>query len=139
MKAKAIEQYIAKIEEPKRSDVKTLHALITKTLPAFEPAIYGSMIGYGKYHYRYESGREGDTAAAAFAPRKAATTVYLMDGVAAHASDLERLGPHTTGKGCLYLKDLSDVDIEVLEHILTSSYRTLTRGTHGLRARDGEE
>ena len=84
----------------------------------------GDGLGYGEYHYRYESGREGDAAAAAFAPRKAATVVYLMDGVAAHTSDLAKLGPHTTGVGCVYLKNLDDVDLEVLATIRSRTSRS---------------
>ena len=62
-----------------------------------------------------------------------------MDGVGAHATDLARLGPHTTGVGCVYLKNLDDVDLEVLEQIVARSYRTLTAGTYGQRAREGRE
>ena len=103
------------------------------------PVLHGTMVGFGSYHYKYASGREGDAAAASFAPRKRATTVYLMDGVAAHASDLDRLGPHTAGVGCLYIKDLERVDLGVLERILRRSYATLTSGTYGLRASEGSE
>jgi hypothetical protein len=103
------------------------------------PELHGTMVGFGTYHYKYDSGREGDAAAASFAPRKAAMTVYLMDGVAAHASDLDRLGPHTSGVGCLYIKDLERVDLGVLERIVRRSYATLTSGTFGSRAREGTE
>jgi hypothetical protein len=103
------------------------------------PELHGTIVGFGTYHYRYDSGREGDVAAASFAPRKAAMTVYLMDGVAAHASDLDRLGPHKSGVGCLYIKDLERVDLDVLERIVRRSYATLTSGTFGRRAREGTE
>ena len=103
------------------------------------PELHGTMVGFGTYHYEYDSGREGDAAAASFAPRKAAMTVYLMDGVAAHASDLDRLGPHTSGVGCLYIKDLERVDLGVLERVVRRSYATLTSGTFGSRAREGAE
>jgi hypothetical protein len=103
------------------------------------PELHGTMVGFGTYHYKYDSGREGDAAAASFAPRKGAMTVYLMDGVAAHASDLDRLGPHTSGVGCLYIKDLERVDLGVLERIVRRSYATLTSGTFGSRAREGTE
>lgn len=103
------------------------------------PALHGTIVGFGTYHYKYASGREGDADAAAFAPRKGAMVVYLMDGIASHASDLERLGPHTSGVGCLYLKDLDSVDLGVLERILRRSYATLTSGTYGSRAGEGTE
>jgi hypothetical protein len=87
--------------------------------------------------HKYQSGREGDVAAAGFAPHKAATTIYLVDGVGRYEQQLERLGPHTTGVGCLYIKDLDKVDLAVLENIVAESYRTLTRDTYTLRAREG--
>ena len=96
-----------------------------------------SIVGYGAYHYRYPSGREGDAPAAGFSPRKAATTVYLADGVGQHAELLERLGPHEPRVGCIYLKDLSDCDLEVLEEVIRRSYVTLTRSTYTKRAREG--
>ena len=96
----------------------------------------GSIIQFGTYHYRYESGREGDAPAAGFAPRKAATTIYLPEGTAAYEELLGRLGEHTTGVGCLYIKNLDRVDLEVLERVIESSYRAVTAGTFGQRARD---
>jgi hypothetical protein len=76
-------------------------------------------------------------AAAGFAPRKAATTIYLVDGIGRYGAQLGRLGPHTTGVGCLYIKDLEKIDLSVLENIVAESYRTLTDGTYMLRAREG--
>ena len=102
-----------------------------------QPTLHGTIVGFGTYHYKYASGREGDAAAAAFAPRKGAMSVYLNDGTASHAAELERLGPHTSGVGCLYIKDLEGVDLGVLERILRRSYDTLTAGTFGSRAREG--
>ena len=102
-----------------------------------QPRMWGSsIVGYGRYHYRYESGREGNGPAASFSARKAALSVYLSDGVDAHEDLLGRLGSHTTGVGCLYIKDLSSVDPAVLEEIVRTSYRTLTAGTYGGRTRD---
>ena len=98
--------------------------------------MWGTIVGFGDYHYTYASGREGDAPAAGFAARKAATTVYVLDGVAAHAELLERLGPHTTGVGCIYMKDLTVVDLDVLEAIISRSYAALTAGTFTTRARD---
>lgn len=112
----------------RRADAETLLELMSR-VTGEQPRLHGTIIGFGSYHYRYESGREGDSAAAAFAPRKPATVVYLSDGISAHTDRLERLGPHTTGVGCLYLKDLSAVDLGVLEEIVAASYRTLSQGT----------
>ena len=96
-----------------------------------------SIVGFGTYHYRYPSGREGDAPAAGFSPRKVATTVYLADGVGRHVPLLRRLGPHKTGVGCVYLKDLSDLDLVVLEELIRRSYATLTESTYTKRAREG--
>lgn len=101
------------------------------------PRMWGTIIGFGQYHYKYQSGREGDAPAAGFSPRKAATTIYLPDGVGAHADLLEGLGPHTTGVGCLYIKDLDSVDLRVLESIVARSYEAVTADTYPLRAGEG--
>jgi hypothetical protein len=132
-----VREFVAKVQpERRRRDAETLLELFSRVTGA-EPTLWGTIIGFGSYHYKYESGREGDTAAVAFAPRKAASTVYLVDGVGAHTEELARLGPHTTGVGCLYLKDVSAVDLDVLADIIGGSYRTLTSGVYTLRARDG--
>ena len=99
--------------------------------------MWGTIVGFGHYHYEYASGREGDAAAAGFSARKAATTVYVVDGVGAHAELLERLGSHTTGVGCIYMKDLDTVDLNVLETIVSRSYAALNAGTYTKRAREG--
>ena len=112
--------------EVRRRDALVLRALMERVTG--RPArMWGpSIVGFGRYHYRYASGREGDMAAAGFSPRKAATTVYLVDGFDAYADDLARLGPHSTGASCLYLKRLDDVDLGVLEEIVRRSYAVVT-------------
>ena len=102
-----------------------------------EPQLWGSIVGFGNYHYKYASGRQGDAPAAGFAARKAATVIYVSDGVGAHAGLLAELGPHTTGVGCIYVKDLAAVDLGVLESIVSRSYAALTSGTYTKRAREG--
>lgn len=134
----AVREFLDRVEHPvRRRDADTMLGLMTRVTG--QPAkMWGtSIVGFGSYHYRYASGREGDAPAAGFSPRKPATTIYLADGVGAHAALIERLGPHTTGVGCLYLKNLDDVDLAALEAIVAASYRTLTSGTFGQRARDG--
>lgn len=116
-------------DDRRRADARVLVDLMRRVTGA-EPVLWGpSIVGFGSYHYRYPTGREGDMPAAGFSPRKAATTVYLMDGVDAHADALTRLGPHTVGKGCLYLKRLADVDLGVLESMVRQSYASLTDGS----------
>jgi hypothetical protein len=118
----------------RRRDADTLLELMTRITG--EPArMWGpSIIGFGTYHYHYASGRQGDAPAAAFSPRKAAMSIYLPDGVGAYADQLGRLGEHTTGVGCLYIKNLDAIDLAVLEEIISRSYRTVTAGTFGHRA-----
>lgn len=122
----------------RRRDADTLLNLMARVTG--QPArMWGpSIIGFGTYHYKYASGREGDSAAAGFAPRKPATTIYLPDGIGAHAAQLSRLGPHTAAVGCLYIKDLAAVDLGVLESIIAESYRTVTAGVFGHRADESQ-
>jgi hypothetical protein len=122
--------------ETRRRDAATLLELMGRVTGKQATMWGSSIVAFGTYHYRYESGREGDAPAAGFAPRRAATTIYLPEGTAAHEELLGRLGEHTTGVGCLYIKNLDRVDLEVLERIIESSYRTVTAGTFGQRARD---
>lgn len=109
----------------RRRDAYTVLALMGRVTG--EPArMWGtSIVGFGTYHYVYASGREGDWMALGFSPRKAATTVYLMDGFDGREELLARLGPHTLGSSCLYLKDLTTVDLEVLEELARVSYATV--------------
>lgn len=110
----------------RRRDAEVLVELMQR-VTGEPPRMWGSsIVGFGRYRYEYESGRSGDGPAASFAPRKAATVVYLADGTGDYADELGRLGPHTTGVGCLYLKDLSAVDLDVLEQIVRASYGTAT-------------
>lgn len=106
--------------ERRRRDAETLTALLQE-VSGREPALWGTIIGFGSCHYRYPTGTEGDSGILGFAPRKAASTIYLFDGVDAHAEALARLGAHTVGKGCLYIKDLEQVDLDVLRGILERS------------------
>jgi hypothetical protein len=135
----AVRACIEQVPSPtRRRDAETLVELMGR-ITGEPPRMWGkSIIGFGEYHYKYESGREGDAPAAGFSPRKAATTIYLPDGIGAYAERLDKLGPHTTGVGCLYLKDLAAVDLGLLERIVDESYRSLTSGTYGHRARESE-
>ena len=132
-----VQAYFNEISSPKRRrDAETMVELMRRATGE-EPQMRGNVVGFGEYHYEYASGRQGNAAAAAFSARRAATTIYVMDGVGAHASLLEQLGPHTTGVGCIYVKDLTAVDLDVLETIVSRSYSALTADTYGKRARDG--
>jgi hypothetical protein len=136
----AVRAYIAGITSAtRRRDAETLLSLIQR-VTGEHPRMWGSsIVGFGQYHYRYESGREGDGPAASFSARKPAISLYLTDGIGRHAGSLSKLGRHSTGVGCLYIKDLSDVDLRVLEEIVRESYETLTAGTYRHRARESQD
>ena len=132
-----IDDFIAKVTPLKRRrDAETLLALFGR-VTGLEPELQGTIVGYGEYHYRYDSGREGTASAAAFAPRKTATSVYLSDGLGSHEELLAQLGPYRGGVGCLYLTDLEKIDLGVLEQIVAASFAALTAGTFTKRAREG--
>ena len=89
-----------------------------------EPVMWGSaIIGFGSYHYVYESGREGDTIIIGFSPRKQNISIYLTGGLNPIESELSRLGKYKTGKGCLYINSLSDVNPEILMKIFTKAFK----------------
>jgi Domain of unknown function (DU1801) len=117
-----VDAFIAKITSAEqRADAAALIALMTRL--SGKPAIlWGpSIIGFGVYHYKYESGREADFLRIGFSPRKGKTTLYLMAGSETYAKDLARLGKHKTGKSCVYVARLADVDVAVLEQICAKS------------------
>lgn len=106
-------------DQTKRSDAKQLVKLM-QSATGEKPTMWGpSIIGFGSYHYKYDSGREGDMPVIGFSPRKAATVLYGMNGDSGGL--LAKLGRHTTGKGCLYIKKLADVDHKVLEALILKS------------------
>jgi len=108
-------------DDTRRADAKALVKLM-QSATGEKPKMWGpSIIGFGSHHYTYESGREGDMPMAGFSPRKAATVLYGLMGSGESAALLAKLGKHTTGKGCLYIKKLADVDREVLETLVVKS------------------
>jgi hypothetical protein len=117
-----VDQLIAAAEPPvRRDEARALVELMTRVTGA-APERWGSMIGFGRYRYRYESGREGEAFRIGFAPRKAELVLYVMDGFPEHAALLAKLGKHRTGKSCLYVKRLSDLDLSALEALVASSW-----------------
>ena len=123
---KDVEELIAAVTpSARRRDAQTLAELMGDITGLPAASWSGGIVGFGSHHYVYGSGREGDVPVLGFAPRKAASTIYFVDGVGPYEDDLADLGPHTTGVGCLYLKDLEKVDMTVLRRILTESYRTM--------------
>lgn len=115
----SVEDYLDAVEPPaRREDGKAIAAMMAR-LSGEPPVMWGpSIIGFGTRHYRYESGREGDSCRIGFSPRKAALVLYLSCDLDRHQSLLDRLGKHSRGRGCLYLKSLADVDLTVLEEMI---------------------
>lgn len=104
---------------------KDSHALLQlfKSITLEPGVMWGeSIVGFGSYHYKYDSGREGDMCITGFSPRKSNFSIYIMSGFSNYQDLLEQLGPHKTGKACLYVKRLSDIDMDVLSEIIRSSY-----------------
>lgn len=117
-----VEDFVTGIaDENQRADARSLIAMMTRL--SGEPAtMWGpSIIGFGRYRYRYDSGREGEMCRIGFSPRKGQTVLYLIDGFEGHAELMAKLGKHKTGKSCLYVKRLSDIDLVVLEDMCRSS------------------
>jgi hypothetical protein len=111
-------------DEKRRADAYALLELM-RSVTGEPPVMWGpSIVGFGSFHYRYESGRTGDAPLAGFSPRKANLVVYLVGGFEdRYPKLLEQLGPHKTGKACLYLKRLGDVDLDVLRQLVERSMR----------------
>jgi hypothetical protein len=118
----SVASFVNALAEPaKRSDAKALIDLM-KRATGERPKMWGaSIIGFGAYHYTYESGREGDTVLVGFSPRKPATVLYGVTGSKGAEALLAKLGKHTTGKGCLYIKKLADVDQRVLKQLIVKA------------------
>lgn len=122
-----VHEFIESVEHPqRRADALALLDIFQEETGE-KPAMWGpSIIGFGSYHYRYESGREGDAPAAAFSPRKAQMVVYLIGGYEEIYPDLlDRLGPYKTGNSCLYFKKLADMDEQVLRTLIHDSYQRI--------------
>lgn len=114
-------------DERQRDDAKKIVALMER-LSGHPPKMWGpSIIGFGSYHYKYDSGHEGDMARIGFSPRKANIVLYLLDGFEGHAELMQRLGKHKSGKSCLYIKRLSDIDEGVLEQLCVESLKWMTQ------------
>lgn len=109
----------------KRAEAFELDALFRR-ITGWTPVMWGpSMIGYGAYHYKYESGREGDMLATGFSPRKAKHSLYIMPGYEDYSAIMNRLGKHATGKSCLYINTLADIDLDVLAELIEAGLKDL--------------
>lgn len=123
MTGASVKAYLDKVEsEKQKKDAFEILAMM-KRITKKEPKMWGpALIGFDSYHYKYESGREGDWFITGFSPRKNNLSVYLMPNLLATSPLMEKLGKHKTGKGCLYFKSLDDIDRKVLEKLIKESY-----------------
>jgi hypothetical protein len=125
-----IAAYLAALEEPRRTDMMALHALITKALPKHPPTVGSVGIGYGTYHFKYPSGREGDWPVVGLSSRKQYISVYLMCSEGGeyiaekHRAELPKAN---IGKSCIRFKRLSDIDLKVLEKVVKLSAKALAK------------
>ena len=125
-----VDEFLAQVSDPaKLADSYRLIEMMSAVSGA-PPVLWGTMVGFGRYHYRYASGHEGDAFLVGFAPRKAEFSIYLMgtylpEETARRDALLARLGKHRMGKACLYVKRLSDIDLDVLRELAEISVRKL--------------
>ena len=116
---KDVINFLNEIPEPRKSDIITLIEL-GKKLTHKEPSLWGSIIGFGNLHYKYQTGHEGNMPLLGLASRKQAITLYLSFNLEQYP-ELSNLGKHSIGKGCLYIKKLSDINIQVLESLIVDA------------------
>jgi hypothetical protein len=130
----SVAAFVDTLADPvRRSDTEALIRLMQKA-SGEKPRMWGpSIVGFGSYHYKYESGREGDMPVIAFSPRKAATVLYGLIGFGEATALLAKLGKHSTGKGCLYIKKLADVDQHTLEALIVKSLAAKPANVQGQR------
>lgn len=114
-------------DKQKRSDARKVAAMMREATGARAKMWGSSIVGFGQYHYKYESGREGDFMITGFSPRKNALTLYIMAGFSGYESIMKQLGSFKTGKSCLYIKRLSDVDEKVLRRLIEASVKYMRK------------
>lgn len=124
----SVEAFINGVDdEGRREDCRTLMKIMSRITKA-DPVMWGgSIVGFGTYHYVYDSGREGDWFMVGFSPRKKNFSIYLMGGLEHQSDNLARLGKHKTGKGCLYINRLSDINLDVLTTMVKAAVAKLKK------------
>ena len=124
----SVEAFIDAVDHAgRREDARILLDLMGRATGE-EPVMWGtSIVGYGSYHYRYASGQEGDWPITGFSPRRQNLSIYIMTGFEDYQALLSRLGKHKTGKSCLYVNKLDDVDMEALEELVRTSAEAMKR------------
>jgi hypothetical protein len=124
-KTTSVKELIGSFDEQTLKDSKALIEMMQR-ISGSKPTLWNiGTIGFDTYHYKYDSGREGDSFIIGFYPRKGKITVYMMDGTARYSELLAKLGKHTTTGYCVYIKHLSDVEFPILEQIMQRSYENI--------------
>jgi hypothetical protein len=123
--------FLKKVADPKqRADAFRILELM-KEVTGLEPKMWGpGIVGFGEYHYRYASGHEGDTCMAGFSPRKGNLTLYILPDFEPYADLMKKLGKYKTGKCCLYIKKLEDIDLEVLRELIDAGFTHMRATDH---------
>ena len=120
---RTVDGYLATIDDEQIVDDSRVLIEMMHRISGQDPKLWNAgTIGFGEYHYKYDSGREGDSSPISFYPRKGKITVYLLDGTIRHSELLARLGKHTSTRVCVYIKRLSDIELPILEQIAQQSY-----------------
>ncbi|NNJ53998.1 MAG: DUF1801 domain-containing protein [Ignavibacteriaceae bacterium] len=123
-----VEKFLNSIKDENRREDSFKIIKLMKQITKAEPKMWGSsIVGFGNYHYKYASGREGDWFFAGFSPRKQSLTIYAMTYLENYPDILKRLGKYKTGKGCLYINKLEDVDMKVLKELIITSIKKLKK------------
>jgi hypothetical protein len=124
----SVNKFLNAVEDPQRRKDSIKVCEIMQAITKQEPKMWGpAIVGFGTYHYVYESGREGDWMLVGFSPRKNALTLYIMSGFSAYAELMKDLGKFKTGKSCLYIKKLEDIDLKVLKKLIRESIKYIKK------------
>ena len=124
----SVEEFLDTVSDTKKRRDSFLVLDLMKKITKTEPKMWGSsMVGFGSYHYKYASGREGDWFLTGFSPRKQNLTLYIMAGFDRYDELMEKLGKHKTGKSCLYIKKIEDINVDVLEELIQKSVKHLSK------------
>ncbi len=122
----SVTEFINSIDDKdRRADVRKIAAMMRKATGKNAQMWGANIVGYGEYHYKYASGREGDFMITGFSPRKQSLSIYIMPGFENFEGLMKKLGKYKTGKSCLYINRLSDVDEKVLQKLITDSVRLM--------------
>jgi len=120
-----ITKFIAAIDNKTKQDDSQKLVNLLADASGYKPSLHGNIIGFGQYHYTYESGREGDSMVIGFSPRKQNIAIYIMPGFSTFQSQLKILGKHKVGQSCLYINKLEDISLDVLKIIATLSVKEM--------------